>query len=200
MRKINVIYLPGLGDNHPNGQDLVLKFWKYLGLNTHYHYIYWSDKGPFEDKLLKILNKIDELSKNRGKIALVSTSAGASAAINAYAKRKENIFCVVCICGKLKNTANIPEMVFKYTPSFKESLKLMNSNLDKLDYGERQKIMAIRPIRDEIVPVEDAYIDGARDYKIPTIGHFISIIYALTLGSFGISKFIKQQALRYNNL
>jgi len=103
MEKINGIYVPGLGDFQALGQDEAVAGWsKKYGIDFLYHPVNWASTEPFAKKLDKLTEIIDGLYKDSGKVALMGSSAGASAVLNAYAQNPEKVRCVVSICGKIQ--------------------------------------------------------------------------------------------------
>jgi pimeloyl-ACP methyl ester carboxylesterase len=154
----------------------------------------WTDDRPFEKKFQKLLTEIDRLAGQGQKISLVGVSAGASAALSAFAKRKNSISGMVCICGKIQNSQNVQESTYTQNPSFRESMQQLDKNLPNLGQAERKKILSIHPLKDNIVPPADTKIDGTREKIIPTFGHVFSITCAITFGSFGIVGFLKKFA------
>lgn len=187
----HVIYLPGLGDPRRSEQNLLPKIWKPYGVTVIYHPLHWRDNRPFEIKLKNIVELIDDLTKGRNIVSLVGVSAGASAAINAYARRKDDVNAVVCICGKINNPETVSKQTFDRNPSFKESLALLPDSLKKLDETDRKKVLSLHPIHDGTVPIGDTIIEGASNKKLLSVGHAASIFYADTLGSYRITRFIK---------
>ncbi len=189
-----IIYIPGLGDRSLRGQGVVLKLWQIYGVKTRIYRIFWADNKPFEDKFQNLLKEIDRLSEAGNKVSFVGVSAGASTALAAFAQRKSVISGVVCICGKINNAQTVHEVTYKQNPSFKESMKKLGKNMPELDKASRGRILSIHPLHDNIVPLNDTKIKGAREKTILTAGHIFSIVYAITIGSFGIVKFLKQLA------
>jgi pimeloyl-ACP methyl ester carboxylesterase len=146
-----------------NEQKALLKFWQMYGLHPHYLAMHWGDGEPFQPKFDRILSAIDELHNHGHKVSLVGSSAGASAVLNAYAKRKKLVTGVVYICGKVKNEQSINERVYKRNPAFRESLAMLPDSLKALEPKYRNRILSIRPLRDGLVPVADTKIDGVRE-------------------------------------
>lgn len=190
--KHHVIYIPGLGDYKPRGQQLVPKYWRLFGVNGHYFAMHWNDKEPFTPKLARLLAVIDALSKNGDRVSLVGTSAGASAVLLAYAARPKKIAGVVCICGKINNpSARDPR--YAGNPALKEFLFKLQDALPKLTPDMRKRIMSIRPLSDKEVPPADTIIPGAKGQVIPVSGHVVSIGVALVFYSGVVVGFLKRQ-------
>jgi hypothetical protein len=185
------IYLPGLND-HKTGSMLtrVLKIWRVFGVDVLYHPMLWSDKQTLSKKLESILKDVDMLISSGGKVSIIGTSAGASAAINTYTERRDNIYKVVCICGKLKNSEDISNTFIEY-PAFEESMKKLSENIPLLDKQELNKILSLRSLLDGTVPPSDTVITGANNRLKLAIGHGYSITYALTIEAWRIARFIK---------
>jgi hypothetical protein len=187
-----VVYIPGLGD-HRNGQiqDFFFSFWKTYGIKPVYHPMNWSDRQPLSIKLEGILADIDKLLNEGYTVSLMSASAGASVAINAYALRQESIHKVICVCGKLANPQTITNSYFRSSPAFKDSMIELSKSLASLNTAARNKILSLRPIADPTVPTKDTIIEGFQTGVMPSVGHGFSILFALSLGSPRIVKFIK---------
>jgi len=191
-RKKHLIYFPGLGDHRDYGQSVALNFWKIYGINAECYRIGWSDSEPFSEKLEKVLDRVDVLSKS-GSVAIMGASAGASAALNVFARRQDIISKVVCVAGKIGGLDKIGQKTFQENPAFKGSIDMLPGSLGELGADQRSKILSLHPIYDGTVPVVDTIIDGATERSQPVIGHPISIFYALTIGSYGVARFINQE-------
>ncbi len=186
----HIFYIPGINDPHPVEKQLLLGIWIFYGFKVHYTPMNWSDTRAFDVKLQDLLQQIDIQIEKGNLVSLIGSSAGASAAINAYAQRTSSIQKVICICGKLRNPQTI-ENTFRIHPSFKESLMVLPHNLKKLNQSDRLKILSVHPLTDTIVPVKDTCIEGAYEDNLPVNGHALGIIYAITLGSRKLAKFLK---------
>lgn len=191
---IDVIYLPGLGDGRSHGQKAILKLWKLYGLNVHYQKIGWADNESYTPKKQRTLDLIDSVTRSGNKVALIGTSAGASAALNAFSERIDKVFSVVCICGKIQNPQTVGEPYFRENPAFRDSLFSLSKSLSALTTKDRAKVLSIHPLRDSTVPVGDTILEGAKEGKIPTVGHIFSIFYSLTFGSRRIANFIREKS------
>jgi pimeloyl-ACP methyl ester carboxylesterase len=187
---IQAFYIPGLGDSSSQGQRHVLKLWSIYGVKVHYYPMYWSDDRSYAEKIEAFLSAIDDQSKQGSRLALIGTSAGASAVINAFAAKKDVVDRVVCISAKLNNPQTAAGR-FEKNPSFKDSLDMVASSLASLSKTDRKRILSLHPIYDGVVPIRDTRIEGAHEGTEPVVGHAVSIAYALTLGSHRIANFLK---------
>lgn len=187
----HAIYVPGLGDQRTFRQNWAIKTWWLYGLRPHYFPLYWADKEAFAPKLELLLARIESYQQNGHQVSLIAASAGAGAAINAFARHKK-LTGIVLICGKIHNPQVVEDRFYLENPAFKESAYQVEASLKKLTLKDRQKIMSIHPIVDNSVPIGDTVIKGALEKKIPTRGHFFSISYALTFGTPIIARFLRR--------
>ena len=193
MSKLNVIYIPGLGDNNPTVQAKAVAVWKRYGVDPELFQMDWADDEPWKSKFDKLLARIDEVASGGQKVALVGVSAGAGAVINAYAARKDKIVGAVCILGKINNPQEIGDKYRDRNPSFIESAYAVPESLEKLGAEERKRIMSRYAVYDEIVPKEDSQIKGAKNQTLPGFFHAPTIAFQLVFGAPAFIKFLKDQ-------
>ena len=186
-----VIIVPGIGDHRPFAQDIAAKAWRGLGLRAHYLPLGWGTEEGYEAKHTRLLNMIDRLHEKGGSVSLVGISAGASAVINARAAT-DKVHKVVCISGKINHPERIGQHYFDKNPDFEESMARVAGSLVSLNESERTKIMSIHPWHDNVVPIEDTVIPGAKELTLPGWGHVSGIFFALTLGAVPIARFIRK--------
>jgi len=187
----HVIYVPGLGDHHPYGQDKAIRLWRFFGLQPHYFPLGWADVDGFEVKKKRLADLVDQLQGQGHTVSLVGVSAGAGAVLNLYAERPD-IHAVVLICGKVNHPETVGSQVYKHNPDFKESMYLLQSNLPKLNAAQRKRILSIHPRIDHSVPPADTRIEGAHEKTLPGIGHRSGIFSGVIFGSASIGRFIKK--------
>lgn len=187
--KHHIIYVPGLSDYIAWGQRGITFFWQILGVRVHYFPLRWAEKESFEIKLERVLKKIDELESKGKKVSLVGVSAGGSAAINIFARRK-NINKVVIICGKLHRPHHMPKDRYEVNPAFKESMFLVEKSLAKLGPKQRSKILCVNALNDPYVPPKDSSIKGAHTYTVDSKGHKRGIYFTILLRPKMIRSFI----------
>ena len=194
MAKHHIIYVPGLGDHRPDTQIKLLKRWQKHGAEVHFFHLGWADSELFSAKLTRLTSLIDETYKQNGRVSLVGVSAGAGAAINGYMERSHKISGVVFICGKILGYSNVNQSYFKTNPAFSYSLRLTQQNLDKLVPKDKAKMLSIKPILDETVPVSATQIPGVADKTIFSFFHVPSIFLALTVYKKTTLNFLKRQS------
>lgn len=179
-----VIIVPGLGDETDKIKWATNHYRKY-GLEPVVHNIWWR-KGEkhLEPKLKKLIKLIDTLSKNGNKVSLIGTSAGSSAVMNAFVARKNKIYKIVSVCGRLKRGDEKGFRSFESKTAsslaFKESILMFEESEPKLTKEDRKKVMTIRAIFDELVPDNTSYIKGATNKRIKSVEHIFSIWMGLS--------------------
>lgn len=195
--KLQVIYIPGLGDSRVRGQSLAVGWWRIWGVEPQLFQMNWADGEAFEPKFNRLLTAIDTAAR-KGPVALVAASAGATAAMNAFAARPAVITGVVCIAGKINNPQAIGGNYARRNPAFLESAHQGTSALEKLSEVERKRILSIRAMLDPIVPARDSILPGARNKVTWTSGHAATIAAQLVWGAPLLLHFLKQQAKSFN--
>lgn len=191
----HIIYIPGLGDHGTRVQRLAPKYWQAFGVKGHCYLMHWNDKEGFAPKLDGLLAFIDQLSKDGDPVSLVGASAGASAALVAYAARAETVAGVICICGKISHPETVEAWRFRENPAFQESLAQLQQALPGLPAENRSRIMSLRPLYDGVVPTADTNIAGASERVMPFVGHAASIGLALVFAAPLMIGFLKRQVV-----
>lgn len=190
----HILYIPGFGDHNSTTQLKILKKWNKFGVKTHFITINWADNEPFEAKLGRVLEQIDELNKPGNKISLVGVSAGGSMAINAYMTRKDKISGVVFICAKLRNPEGVNASYFRKNPAFRKSVFMAGANVDKLTESDKAKMMTIHSFFDGLIPLRDSQIPSVKNQTLPVLFHVPTIFFATTLFKRTTISFLKTRA------
>lgn len=195
IKKHSVIIIPGLGD--PVGILRILTaHWKIYGLNPIIHRVGWKDGEEFQPKLAKITDLIDKLVAKGDTVSLVGTSAGGSAAVNAFILRRNKIHRIINVCGRLRTGPEEGYRSFQLktagSKAFAQSVKLAEAKEPELTKTDRKKIMTVHAMfGDELVPPETVSISGAYNTSVPTGAHMLSIGAALSVFPSRLIKFIK---------
>ena len=188
----SLIVVPGLG-----GENQMLKMivdsWSKHGINGYIHDAGWrGNEETFQTKLEKLINQVDKLSI-KGKVSLLGTSAGGSAVINTFNERKNKIYKVVNVCGRLRTGFDVYptlETASRSSISFKQSVLLCEKVQRSFNEEDRKKVITIRPLFDKTVPISTMTIVGARNERIISVGHVFSIALAMTLYSKKVINFL----------
>lgn len=193
MKKHFVVFVPGLGDNY-SFFKWAMKNWEKDRLTIYFHKVGWRQNKTFDKPLNELLKVIDVLSK-KGYVSLIGSSAGGSAVINAFARRKTKVKKVINVCGRLRSGTNVfPTLSiasFGY-PAFKESVLLCEQEQENLTKKDRKKIMTVRAFFDETVPASTTVLDGAINTKIASVHHLLSMTLALSLYKKPLIQFLKK--------
>ena len=191
--RLHIIYIPGIGDHKIAGQQMALRLWRLYGVNVEIIQMNWIVKEPWDTKFQKILQRVDELHEADYPVALVGVSAGASAALNAYAARKDKISGVACISGKIQRPETIGQHYRQEDPAFLTSAKECQTALKKLNAQGRAHILCRYGRADNIVDPADSRIDGAHNQQAPTVNHGLNIAFQIIFGAPSIVRFLKKQ-------
>jgi hypothetical protein len=192
VNKLSIIYVPGLGDAKPSGQQLLIRSWRLWGVRPIFFHVRWGDGEAFAPKLERLLKLIDGETAEGRKVALVGASAGAGAVIHAFARRKATVRGVVCIAGKVNNPDTIGPRYSTGNTAFVDSARQVQFSLDKLDFdADRKRIQSRYAIFDPVVPQADSEIAGARNRTVPAVGHSVTIASQLLFGAPGFIRFLK---------
>lgn len=191
MKKLHVVYIPGLGDDNIARQSKAISTWRWWNVDAELFQMNWSDSQPWAKKFERLLARIDTLDTAQVPVALVGVSAGGSAVINAYAARKHKLVGVVCISGKVNRPNKIGPRYLRQNPSFVESARQAPDSLDRLDADDRKRILSRYAPLDLVVAQADSHISGARNRLSPTIGHIFTIAFQITLGAPSFLRFLK---------
>lgn len=192
MGKHHVIYIPGIGDQRPWGQDRFIRLWLLFGIKVYYHQIGWATNEPLQTKLKKITDQINYLTSQGFLVSLVGVSAGASAALNAYVDNQDKIYKIVFICGKVHYPKPINPRYFAENPAFEESLALSNKNSQNLSEQDKSKMLYFYGIFDTTVPPSTNRLNGVKSKAVLSIGHIAAIYIAIIFYSRSICRFITQ--------
>lgn len=190
-KKHYVIILPTLMDD-ALAMSLFTGFWSLFGLTPVVLKFGWkdiNDDAGFARSLDGVISEVDRLA-SIGTVSLVGCSAGGNILMNVFSQRKSIIHRVINVCGALRPNG----VTSKFdTPMYLKSLQYCERIVVGFTGEEKKKIMTIRPrFGDEFVKPEQARIDGAKNIRIPTFEHMLSIMLALTIFSKLIFNFLKE--------
>jgi pimeloyl-ACP methyl ester carboxylesterase len=191
----HVIIVPGLG-NGVKAHIWATNSWKNYGITPHVFDARWKIEEPdFQTKLVRAIDLVDKLTSEGKTISLVGNSAGSSFVMNLFGDRKNKIHRVVINCGRVR-IGDWPWFTFDQatasSPSFKESVLRSERVISHLTRKDKQKILTLRPLFDEIVPPFTVPIDGANNEMTISVEHIVSIALNITLYRDKVLTFIKE--------
>jgi len=180
------LVVPGLGDQVILHQ-IMTAGWRSGGIIPIIHRVGWYDGENFEDKLKKLLTRIDSLRNEADRLSLVGTSAGASAVLNAFCERKNRVHRVVNVCGRLRPGTNVGFRGFdertKSSKPFRESVIRFSEIEDHLSEEDKKRVLCIYPLLgDELVPRDTCVLKGTNNVSVPIGEHILSIGCAMIFG------------------
>ncbi len=171
----HVIYVPGLHDRrlvNLIGARLIALSWRLFGFKGHVVAPRWEDGRPLDEKVGRIVAKIDSLVDRGHLVSLFGQSAGASAVMLAFAQRSDSVVAVVNNSGRLR-VAGTPSLneAAKGSPAFAEAVRRCQAVLPKFSRRQLQKIATLRPRYDAVVPPSSVRVEGATNAVLPLVGH-----------------------------
>jgi predicted alpha/beta hydrolase family esterase len=194
MKKpLHIIYVPGLGDHRLMGQQAAVNTWRWWGVEAQLFQMNWADKEAWEPKFKRLIARIDKAADEGKDVALVAASAGAAAAINAYAARKQVTVGVVCIAGKINRPQAIGAGYRQKNPAFVTAAYKCEAALKNLDKADRRRIRTYHSPLDGVVTTQDSVIPGASNRLTPVIWHVFVIAAMISLGAPFFIGFLKRQ-------
>ena len=193
-KKLHVIYIPGIGDHKLGRQRMAVDMWKHYGVEPEICALIWNDGQSWESKFERLLNRIDELVMEGKSVGIVGVSAGATAAINAFAVRKEVLVGIVCVAGKIHRPQTVGGLYKQQNPAFITSAYACQDTLRTLSKDDLCRIQSRYGLFDNIVLTRDSHINGAHNKRVFMILHIPIIATQIYLGAPSILKFLKRQA------
>ncbi|MFZ2544899.1 MAG: hypothetical protein WAW80_02905 [Candidatus Saccharimonadales bacterium] len=177
---IHILYISGMGDKYDSLRLRVLKKWRFKNVSVELVPMKWAT-GMFERKIAKIEQAIDRASGKR--IVIIGESAGGSMAVHMYARRPDDLFKVMGLCGKSSHPETVDQHYYDHSPAFRTSMDLLNDSIAKLTVHQKRNFISVYPIYDPTVPVKETLLEGCKKVRLPAVGHFITITLALTIFS-----------------
>ncbi len=193
MKQHHVIYVPGILDDIYH-QKLIVKTWRLYGVRGHCHVMPWLGPEDYWPKFQRLLDQIDGYRAKGHLVSLLGVSAGASAVINAYVERKDDITGVICAVAKINGPDTVDDAVYAANPAFKTSMETLQISLPKLTPADKAKMHSFYSPRDGYLPHAATIIPGVSETRLPPLRHGWAITYCLTLGAPKLLKPLKRLA------
>lgn len=189
-KRLHIIYIPGFGDKYDWGRRALLHCWRILGVTTEFVPMRWNGRESYDEKLAHVNEAIDRASGQR--IVLIGESAGGSVVLPIYAKRHDELYKVMTICGKNNNAASVAPKLYATHIAFQEAMRSTESVNAQLSSDLRKNFIVFYPLYDEVIPLSETIVPGGQLIRLISVGHFLTIFLALTLFSSYIVRIAKR--------
>jgi len=197
--KHHVIYVPGIRDDLYKSQSFVVWWWRLLGMTGHCHEIPWAGQEDYEPKLQRLLALIDYYHAKGKTVSLVGASAGASAVLDAYVERRNDIQAVILICAKINRPESVGSSVYRHNPAFRTAMQRLQAVLPTFTDDDKAKFLSLYSPADGNIPHQDTIIPSVHEQSIRPLTHGYAIAYSLTFGAPLIRRFIKRLSFQTDN-
>jgi hypothetical protein len=191
MKRLHIIYIPGVGDDRAVAQRLAIKFWRLWGVDAEVFPMHWPKHETWPAKRERLLARVDELVAQGHRVGLVGVSAGAAAAVAAYARRSTQLSGCVLAAGKLHHADDISQRYRLRSPDLVDAVKDCDVSLQKLSSTQRQRILSRYALHDGVVPRQDSLVEGGHNRQLLTIGHVATIATQLVLCAPSTIRFLR---------
>lgn len=186
-----IIFVPGIRDDLLYVQSFLIQCWRFCGVRPVMLTMPWLGAEEFEPKLARLVSRIDNYWRQGHRVSLVGASAGASAVLNAYSQRNNEIESVAYICGKVNHPDTVSNKTYDQNPAFKTSMLQLQNTLSLFSKADKRKIRSFYSTADTTVPYMDTVIGGISEKRLPSFGHMWAILYALSFGSVRLLQALK---------
>ncbi len=154
----------------------------------------WTVDEPWQKKLDRLTARIDQLHTESKLVSLIGESAGASAVTQALNLRTDKLNGVVLLCGKSRYPDWVAAWRYSQNPALHDALTKSQEAMRNFSKNQKARILNLHPVFDPVVPVAETRIEGVKNSMMPIIGHATSIVFANTLWSWRIVRFIRLRA------
>lgn len=180
-----IIIIPGVGDRS-RAYEIFAVVWRLLGYEAHIIAFGWVDMASrLESKRTPFLKKIDAFDESRG-VYLIGISAGGTAAVNTFAVRPSLVRKVITVCSPLNGFENLRN------PLLAESIEQARSDLERMDAAQKQRILSVRALYDQVVNTKLSIFRGVKNTRVWSFLHAPTIFVALTFCAPRLRRFLKK--------
>lgn len=189
---MDVLLFNGLTDGKTRRREqLAVDYLARRGIDATHHGVNWLSGASFEALRQDATEAARELLQQKGRLAIVGSSAGGSLALDVFSELQDENVRVISLCGRLHPG--------DYNPASKQSLesaahlgtpKASQSFYDSVTYCDQiaipaikdenlYKITVIKQLTDLVVPRETMDIPGVEPIIVPGFGHGMGIALAV---------------------
>lgn len=177
--KTTILYVPGLGDSYDRFRAWGLSWWHVFGPTAKLVPITWYDGKSFQQKYQLVASAIEHEVAAGNTVVLIGESAGATLALQASSET--GVTRVVTLCGVARPNTPVSRYLRKRAPA-------LSTGVDTLPPNYSPQVVSIRAAIDGVVGKKYSIVEGAKVYILPSIGHLLTIVLALTLFAPFVSK------------
>jgi pimeloyl-ACP methyl ester carboxylesterase len=194
MKQLYLIYVPGLGKARPPIQIFLMKSWRLWGVRSEFFVADWSGEETWEQKSKRLADRIAALVEEGEVVGLVAASAGASAAVNVYAARPDGVAGIMLLAGMINKPEDIKDRYRRRNPAFVASAREGQRAINDMSSDKLQRVLSVYGLADELVASKYSKIRGARNRRLPIIGHAPTIAAGILFGVPFFLRSLKRQA------
>lgn len=178
---MNTLIIPGYGDERGYIDRAVRNWSQKYGIQPDVRVFGWFGAA---DDYEPNWERFDECLKQLGEVAIIGISAGASVGVRALQAYPDKIKKLITVCSLVDTSRMDLNKLHNRYPVLERSLQHIS-----LKGLPAERIMTLRPLYDEVIPICDMKIEGAKDVRLPMIGHSPSLGlamygYARTMANF----------------
>lgn len=182
-----LVMVPGIGDDQSSVYQQFAAVWRRIGYETHIVSFGWVDTtSPLGPKNQAFWSRLDQLSGGGRPLYIIGISAGGTAAVNALVARPNIVQKVITVCAPLDHLPNL------HNPLLAESIELVRANLEALTREQKQRILSVRALYDQVVRPSLSRPADIATRRIWMIAHAPTIFVALTLGAHRLNRFFRK--------
>lgn len=181
---VGYLYVNGLGDGSTTPKDkLVSWWWRRKNLTIEHAHVNWYDGESFDEKLFQIVQKVDEMLRTFGGVAIIGSSAGGSLALNTLFSMRDKNVCAVVAHGRIK-AGNYPKThrmslfhrahldTNKPSQAFFDSVtQCENKTLQAMSSTDKQRALLLTQLTDMVVPIDCMRDDELAEHRSLAFGH-----------------------------
>lgn len=181
---IHALFFNGLSNGTARKREqLAIDYLAKRGIIVDHIGIDWRSDESFEQLLKRVTKITKEKLKEHGKLVLVGSSAGGSLAINTLGAIQDKNLSAITLCSRLHlaklpwwDWRNLKRMAYlgkaKASQSFYDSVTYCTkTTIPKLTKEDKERIIIVQQLADDVVPRSTMSIDGVKTYKVAALGH-----------------------------
>lgn len=193
-KPLYILYIPGVGDDNTASQRLLISTWWLWGASAELFPMRWSNSEPWSAKQNRLLARITQLCAEHHDVAIIGSSAGAAAAVWAFAQLPQKLVGCVLIAGKTRRADTIGQPYAAKSPALVDAVRDAEWAIAQLSSKDKTRIQSRYAIADGVVLHADSVVPGAHNHTALSIGHAWTIATQLVAGAPFYIHFLRKMA------